>query len=65
LSLPTQPIPAPGFQTISGKRNPPDDGTKYHVQYRNGYVCKWTYGASQLRWKHDGSDWDVVAIKRA
>lgn len=36
------------------------------VQFRNGYVDEKTaYSAGQLRWVHDGSDWDVVAIRDA
>ena len=49
---------------ITGKRNPPNDGTKYVPQYRNGYVDRWEYEARQLRWIHDGSDWDIVAIRK-
>lgn len=34
------------------------------VQFRNGYVDdKHSYSADQLRWVHNGSDWDVVAIR--
>ena len=34
------------------------------VQFRNGYVDrKNSYSADQLRWVHNGSDWDVVAIR--
>jgi hypothetical protein len=65
MSLPISPIPAPGYSLISGKRSPPDNGTQYMPQYRNGYVDRWTYTAKQLRWVHDGSAWDVVAINRA
>ena len=62
--IPAEPIPAPGFRMVSGKQSPPDNGTKYEVQFRNGYVDrKHTYSAGQLRWKHDGSDWDVVAVR--
>lgn len=65
MSLPTQPIPAPGYRLISGKRKPPE-GRKYHVQFRNGYVDeKHTYEAPQLVWIHDGGTWDVVAVREA
>lgn len=64
LMLPADPIPAAGFKVISGKRSPPDDGRKYQVQFRNGYVDrKHEYTAGQLVWKHDGGCWDVVAVK--
>jgi hypothetical protein len=58
-------IPADGFQLISGKRNPPDDGTLYQIQLRNGW-CDLTnrYTASQLVWLHDGSSGDVVAVRK-
>ena len=58
-------IPALGFQIVSGKRNPPKD-EKWYVQFRGGYVDeKHSYSAEQLRWKHNGSEWDVVAVKKA
>lgn len=64
MSFPVDPIPAPGFRRVSGKRSPPDDGKKYEVQFRNGYVDrKNTYTAAQLQWKHGESDWDVVAVR--
>lgn len=61
------PLPeiAPGFRKITGKRSP-NSGTKYEVQFRCGYVDhKHTYEAHQLRWTHDGSDWDVIAVRKA
>ena len=62
--LPVQPIPAPGFRMVSGKRSPPDDGREYQVQFRNGFVDdKHKYTARQLKWKHEGHDFDVVAVK--
>ena len=34
------------------------------IQFRNGYVPPdSTYTANQLVWIHDGSSWDVVAVK--
>lgn len=63
MSLPIQPIPAPGFRMVSGKRSPPKGERQYHVQYRNGYVDRWTYTAAQLVWLHAGHDWDVVAVR--
>lgn len=64
-------IPADGFTLISGKRNPPDDGTEYHVQLRSGFCdLQNRYTARQLVWIHDfstnpqGSGGDVVAVKK-
>lgn len=55
-------IPAPGFRLVSGK-SPPSAG-KWWVQFRNGqidHIAPWpTKGP---RWVHDGSEWDVVAVK--
>ena len=67
MNLPTQPIPAPGFKLVSGKRGPRRKEQSYHVQFRkNGYIdWKHTYTADQLRWTHDGSDWDVLAVREA
>jgi hypothetical protein len=56
--------PPEGFTRISGKRSPPRDGAKYHVQFRNGFIdWRTAYSAEQLVWKHDGSSWDVVAVQ--
>lgn len=56
----------PGFRAISGNRSPPKDGSEYEVIFRNGYRDeKHTYTAEQLRWVHDGSDWDVIAVRKA
>lgn len=36
-----------------------------HVRFRNGVESKHSYRADQItRWWHDGSDWDVVAVRR-
>lgn len=65
MTLPTEPIPAPGFQLVSGKRAPPDKTAKFHIQLRTGHVDdKHTYTADQLVWIHDGSCGDVVAVRR-
>lgn len=61
--LPIHPIPAPGFHLVSGKRSPPNDGREYQVQFRNGWVDQHKYTAGQLKWKHEGHDWDVLAVK--
>jgi len=76
-----QPIPAPGFQLISGKRNPPDgEGVKYWVQLRMdaGVDCVGKPGwvDNILPWPVNGPRWiwsspdskdcgDVVAVKKA
>ena len=62
MNLPVQPIPAHDFRMVSGKRSPPDDGKEYHVQFRNGYVPQYRFTARQLVWKHEGHDWDVIAV---
>lgn len=37
---------------------------KYQVQFRNGFIDRANaYTASQLVWIHDGSPFDVVAVK--
>ena len=57
---------APGFQKVSGKRSPPRGEQRYWCQFRCGFVDeRVSYTAAQLRWKHIGDDWDVVAVKRA
>jgi hypothetical protein len=65
-----QDIPAPGFIKTRGDRTPPDDGTLYHIQLRNGFcdmANKWKSG--QLIWIHDfsikpeGSGGDIVAVR--
>lgn len=55
---------APGFTPTQG-RTPRTGEAKLIVQFRCGYVCKWTYTAKQLRWTDTGDDWDVVAVRRA
>jgi hypothetical protein len=54
-----------GFRTVSGKRRPPPD-KEYTVMFRNGFI-DWqrTYTRDQLVWVHEGSSWDVVAVKEA
>lgn len=39
---------------------------KWTAQFRNGFVDRAnSYTASQLVWIHDGSAWDVVAVREA
>jgi hypothetical protein len=57
-------IPAHGYQLISGKRNPPDDGTLYQIQLRSGFCDEQhRYTAKHIDWIHTGSGGDVVAVK--
>lgn len=69
-----QPIPAPGFQLVSGKRNPPKDWPKVWVQIRNGIVdeqAPWPIVGPRWKWAFDDDGKpiphpsDVVAVKRA
>ena len=57
------PIPAPGFQIVSGAKGP--KGGKWWVQLRNGMVDSAPWPADRTRWVHDGSEFDVVAVRRA
>lgn len=73
-----QPIPAPGFQTITGTRAPPKKmGTHLWCQIRgngltSGWVdsVPWPVADTRWRWELDGSGnviehpGDVVAVKR-
>ena len=66
--MPTDDLPPlpEGFKRCSGKRSPPRDGTKYHVQFRSGYIdLKHTYEAAHLVWTHEGHEWDVIAVRAA
>jgi hypothetical protein len=59
------PIPAPGCSLISGKRAPPKQlGSEFYCQLRNGICAKEPWPTSTTRWIHDGSDGDVVAVRR-
>lgn len=54
----------PGFRLVSGKRGP-KDGT-WFIKLRMGFWSEqYSYTPEQLRWKHDGSAGDIVAVKRA
>jgi len=60
-----EPIPAPGFQLISGKRNPPDDDSEYHIQLRTGFADRTNrYTAKQIVWIHTNSAGDVMAVQK-
>lgn len=54
----------PGFKPVSGKRGP--SGGLWHIMLRMGFVDeRVAYEPRQLRWVHDGSAGDVVAVRKA
>lgn len=56
-------IPAPGFAKVSGEQGPTEGD--WWVQLRNGWVDELgPWPAKGPRWKHDGSQFDIVAVKR-
>lgn len=59
-------IPAPGYTRISGKRPPPAEwGDKLWCQLRSGWVDEFgPWRVDTTRWIWDGTDGDVVAVKR-
>ena len=58
-------IPAPGYQLISGKRKPPASmGTHLFCQLRNGWCDPTPWPIATSRWVHDGSEGDIVAVKK-
>lgn len=59
------PIPAPGYQEISGKRKPPASmGDKLYCQLRMGWCDSEPWPVDTTRWIHDETAGDVVAVKR-
>lgn len=62
-----RPIPAEGYSLISGKRKPPASmGDKLWCQLRTGWCDLFgPWPVSTTRWVHDGTDGDVVAVRRA
>lgn len=52
-----------GFRPVSDQCSPPKDGRKYEVVFRNGFRDDTGYTAEQLVWVHDGSSWDVLAVR--
>ncbi len=64
-----EPIPAPGFRFISGKRNPPaGENGKYWVQLRNGWVDRmgpWPVAKTRWKWGPRHDDFDVIAVRAA
>lgn len=64
MPVPFRDIPAPGFVIVSGKRAPQDG--EWFVQYRNGLVDEdYKRMPDAMNWIHGGSDWDIVAVRRA
>lgn len=51
--------------TPTNGRKPRTGEMKLRVKYRNGWVSKWEFVASQLRWTDTGDDWDVIEVERA
>lgn len=63
MPVPTKPIPADGYQLVSGRQKPMDG--EYFCQFRNGLVDEdYRRTPASMRWIHNGSDWDIVAVKR-
>ena len=59
------PVPAPGYSLISGTRKPPASwGEKLFCQLRMGWCDPNPWPVHTTRWVHDGTDGDVVAVKR-
>ena len=59
-----RPIPAPGYRKVSGKRAPPRSlGERLFTQIRNGICAPEPWPVATVRWKHDGTTGDVVAVK--
>lgn len=68
MTLPTSPVPAPGFSLTKG-RKPRTGEAKLIVQFRYGdagYIDrKHQYKADQINWTDNGSDWCPVAVRKA
>ena len=60
-------VPAPGYTLISGKRRPPASwGERLFCQLRMGWCDLFgPWPVASTRWVHDGTDGDVVAVRRA
>jgi hypothetical protein len=62
VSLPSWPIPYPGFERNPGMM-PETGDTRILIQFANGWIDPKPYKASDFRnWKKTGSDWDIAAI---
>lgn len=56
---------APGYTAANGKRAPNKSwGTTVYVQLRCGTLPKEPWPVSTTRWIHDGTDGDVIAIRK-
>jgi hypothetical protein len=51
--------------TPTNYRTPKTGDRPLRVQFRNGYVSRFTYTAKQLRWGNTGHDFDIIAVERA
>jgi len=59
------PLP-PGFRRCTGKRSPPTNDKRYHVQLRQGFAdTTHSYLAKDLHWIWQGHAGDVVAVADA
>ena len=57
-------IPAPGYRKVSGKRAPRKSmGERLWCQIRNGICGTEPWPVSTVRWQHDGTTGDVVAVR--
>jgi hypothetical protein len=61
-----QPIPAPGYTLISGKRKPPADwGEALYCQLRSGICGREPWPVATVNWIHQGTTGDIVAVRKA
>lgn len=62
MSLPSFPIPYPGFERNPGTM-PPTGETMLFFQFANGWIDPKPYKSADFRnWRFTGSDWDIAAI---
>jgi hypothetical protein len=61
------PVPAPGYSLITGTSKPPASwGERVWCQIRTGRCDLFApWAVTTTRWVHDGTDGDVVAVRRA
>jgi hypothetical protein len=59
------PIPAKGYQLISGTRAPPASwGAELYTQLRNGWCSDTPWPVKTCDWLHSGSMADIVSVKK-
>lgn len=66
MTLPTFPVPAPGFHKNPGKfpdTVPPE--TEVQVQWACGWIDHHIYRVKDLRWNLTGHRFDVGAVRAA